>query len=159
MPVEYISLKRTAVLDPGVNCASTSAMWERGSHRGRGAGSLNRMMSTRPPAAPRPYGTFTRFVSALRRLLQAEADSVRRHSRRLLVDRGRVLREGQRAEVPEPLDPESDVMAAVRDARKLAIDRSGTLECRPQRETIAAWRRKNQERRNTRADERQKPEE
>ena len=40
MPVQCINLKRTAVMDPGVNCASTSAMRERGGHRGCGAGSL-----------------------------------------------------------------------------------------------------------------------
>ena len=122
MPVQCISLKRTAVLDPGVNCASTSAMWERGSHRGCGAGSLNRMMSTRPAAARRPYSTFTRFVSALRRLLQAEAESVRRHSRSCSLIMGVCCSRASVRRWPNAWTQSPDVVAAVRDARKLALD-------------------------------------
>ena len=77
MPVQCITCKRTTVvLDPGVSCGSTSAIWVRSSHRGRGGRRLNRTRSTESAAARRTYRTFTRFVSASRRWLHADTDSV-----------------------------------------------------------------------------------
>ena len=57
-----------------------------------------------------------------RRWLQAEAECVSRPLAQLIVERARVRREFQGAEVAEALQPQADVMPAVRDADEGAAD-------------------------------------
>ena len=122
MPVQCISRKRTAVLEPGVN-------WRQ--HVGYvGAGEPPGLRCRQPePDDVDQSGRGATPVQHLHQVRQRVPPVVAGGRRQrpaplaqLLVDRRRVLLEDQRAEVTEALDPESDVVAAVRDARKLAID-------------------------------------